>query len=261
MTSFLPFGSIDNFALFTVVFGRMAGLFSAIPLLGGRRVPVRVKIGIVFVAALTLFPVITVKGPALPDDSLSLALIVIRETLIGLTLGLLSQAIFSAVDFCGSLLGTQMGFSLVTQFDPSQGAQTSIMTTLQNLLAALLFLSLGVHHIFIKTLVDSYTVIPIGGWHVSGALLEFLISVTTGVFVLAIKLAAPVMVSLLLATVVLGVMARVFPQMNILMISFPVNIGLGFMILGLSMLVFVRTLEQAFGGLDQQIKQLFRLLA
>jgi flagellar biosynthesis protein FliR len=88
-----------------------------------------------------------------------------------------------------------------------------------------------------------------------------LIETTAGIFVLGIKLAAPVMVALLVTSVVLGIMARSFPQMNIFMISMPLNIGIGFLALGLSLLVFMRTLEMSFGGLSQQIKTVFRLLS
>jgi len=187
-------------------------------------------------------------------------LLTVREALIGLSLGLLSQVIFSAVEFCGQIIGTQMGFSAAAQFDPTMGTQVSIMSVFQNLLAILLFMTLGMHHVFIRAIVESYAVIPVGAWHMSGELLQFVIATTTGVFILGIKLAAPVMASLLAATVALGIMARSFPQMNIFMISFPLNIGLGFVVLGVTLLVFFRTLGHAFDSLGQQIGVLFRLL-
>lgn len=255
----LPFSTVDEFAIFTLVLGRVAGILSSIPLFGGKAVPMRIKAAMVFVMALVLFPILRVNV-SLPDDSVSLAILMVCETLIGLSLGLFSQIIFTSVEFCGQLVGMQMGLSIANMFDPTQGQQLSIMSVFQNLLAMLLFMSLGAHHLFIRSIVESYQVIPVGGWHMSGELLQFFITTVGNVFVLGIKLAAPVMVSLLAATVVLGIMARSFPQMNVFMISMPLNIGIGFLILGMSLMVFFHTLQKAFAGMDQQIKTLFRLL-
>lgn len=260
MFPLLPFPDVSEFALFTLVLGRLAGIFSAIPLFGGKSVPARIKVATVFAMTLVFFPVVRAKMPQLPADSISLGLVMVREALVGLSLGLLSQVIFSAVEFCGQIIGTQMGFTVSSLFDPALGTQVSNMSVLQNLLAMLLFMTLGMHHVFIRAIVESYAVLPVGAWHMSGELVRFIIATTTGVFILGIKLAAPVAVSILAATMALGVMARSFPQMNIFMISFPLNIGLGFLILGGTLLLFFRTLGAAFDGLGQQITVLLRLM-
>ncbi|KAF0219405.1 MAG: flagellar biosynthetic protein [Geobacteraceae bacterium] len=257
----LPFSTLNEFTLFTLVLGRMAGIFSAIPLFGGKAVPMKIKAAIMLVMTLVLYPVLKVQPLQLPGDTVSLILLIIRETLIGITLGLLSQVIFTAVEFCGQLVGMQMGIAIANLFDPTTERQVSTMAVFQNLLAMLLFMSMGVHHVFIRSIVESYQVIPVGGWHISGELVQFFIGSIGSVFVLGIKLAAPVMVSLLATSVVLGIVARSFPQMNVFMVSMPLNIGIGFLILGLSLLVFLHTLENAFNGITLQIKTLFKLLS
>ena len=260
MFPLLPFPDTAEFSLFMLVLGRMGGLFAAIPLFGGKMVPARIKIAAVFAMTLVFFPIIRAALPPLPPDVLSLGLLMVREVLIGVTLGLLAQVIFSAVEFCGQIIGMQMGLSIASQYDPAMGTQVSIMSVVQNLLAMLLFMALGMHHIFIRAIVESYGVVPLGAWHMSGGLLKFVITATTGVFILAIKLAAPVMAALLAATVALGVMARSFPQMNVFMLSFPLSIGLGFIVLGATLLIFVRTLGSSFSAMNEQISTLFRLL-
>lgn len=260
MSGILPFLSVNDFACFTLVLARIAGLFAAIPLFGGHRVPQTVKTAAILAMTLVLFPVVRDFIPQMPAGAISLAVLVIRETLVGLTLSLLSQLIFAAVEFCGQLVGMQMGLSMASLFDPEAG-QTQVIATFQNLLATLLFMILGVHHVFIRAIVESYTLIPVGAWHMSGNLIHFLITAMSGLFVLGVKLAAPVMVSLLAAGVVLGIMARSFPQMNIFMISFPLNIGLGLLVLGFSLPAFSQTLTDAFGALSTQILTLFKLMA
>ena len=256
----LPFPDTTEIALFALVMGRIGGILSAIPMFGGKTVPMKIKVVLVFAMTLVFFPLVRAGLPQIPMDTVSLALLVIKEALVGITLGLLAQVIFSAVEFFGQIVGMQMGFTISSQFDPAMGTQTSVMATLQNMLAMLLFLSLGMHHLFIRAIVESYHVVPLGAWHMSTGLYTFVVTVTGQVFILAIKLAAPVMASLLAATMALGVMARTFPQMNIFMMSFPLNIGLGFLVLGVTLMAFFHTLGNMFSSLDGQITTLFRLI-
>ncbi len=260
MFPLIPFLNLSDIGFFALVLGRLAGIFSAIPLFGGERVPRIIRVVLVLVMTLVCYPILKTKMPPLPSDTLSLVILVIRETLIGISLGLLSKVIFAAVEFCGHLVGMQMGFSMSSMFDPTMG-QVPLMATFQVLLAMLLFLSLEIHHVFIRAIVESYQVMPVGSWHMSGGLLKYIILLTTDLFVLGVKLAAPVMVALLATTVVLGIMARSFPQMNIFMISMPLNIGIGLLVLGLSLLVFMHTLQISFGGINEQINTLFKLLS
>ena len=253
--------TVAEFTFFTLILGRMAGIFSSIPLFGGKRVPMRIKAITTLTMALVCYPILRAGGiPPLPEDTVSLVLLVARETLIGITLGMLGQVLFAAVEFCGQIVGMQMGLSIVSEFDPSQGNQASVMSIFQGLLALLLFVSLGVHHFFIRTIIESYTPVPIGAWHMTGGLMQYLITLTGQIFVLAVKLAAPVMVALLATSVALGIMARAFPQMNVFMVSMPLNIGIGFLVLGMSLTIFLHTLQGAFNGISQQIKVLLKLM-
>jgi flagellar biosynthetic protein FliR len=257
----VPFATLDQFLLFLLVLGRVGGIVAATPMFGGKLVSGRIKGGMVFAITLVLFPVVSGNlSTPLPSGILSFGLLMIKESLIGITLGILSQMIFAAVEFCGHLVATQMGLSIALQFDPTIGMQVSALSVFQNLLAMLLFLSLDAHHIFFRAMMESYTRIPLGGIHASPELLSFFIATVSNIFVVGIKLAAPVAVSLLAATTVLGIMARAFPQMNVFLVSMPLNIGLGFLILGISLIVFMKTIENSFSTIPSTIQTLFRLL-
>lgn len=261
MFELLPLSTLDDLVPFALVLARVAGLFAAIPLFGSRIVPARVKAPLIFSLALLIFPLVRPAAVPAAGDSLSLIILVVRETLIGLTLSLISQFIFAAVEFCGQQVGTQMGIAMAALFDPTTQNNVPTMAMFQGVLATLIFLVLGVHHFFITGIVESYQVIPLGAWHTSAGLLKFLTQTSAGIFIIAIKLAAPVAVALLATSVALGIVARSFPAMNVFMVSMPLNIGIGFLILGLSLPVFVRVLQGAYGGLVGQMKQLFKLLA
>jgi len=168
MSGILPFLTLNDFVFFTLVLARMAGLFAAIPIFGGQRVPLTVKAAAILAIALVLFPIVRDKIPQMPADTISLVILIIRESLVGLTLSLLSQVIFAAVQFCGQMIGMQMGLSMASLFDPDAG-QVPEIAIFQDLLAMLLFMTLGVHHVFIRAIVESYSLVPVGAWHMSGA--------------------------------------------------------------------------------------------
>ena len=261
MVPLSPFPSLSQVIVFALVLGRVAGIFAAMPTFGGRMVPMNIKVLTVLMITLVCFPVLKITPPPMPTNSLSLGLLALGEVAVGLTLALVAQMVFSAVEFCGQIIGMQMGLTISSILDPTRGNQVQLMSVLQSLLATLLFLALDVHHMFIRAIIESFSIIPIGGWHVTGELISFLVQRTSDIFVIGIRLAAPVMVSLLLASVALGIMARAFPQMNVFIISMPLNIGLGFLIMGGTLMIFFHVLEVSFGNLNGQITTLFRLMA
>jgi flagellar biosynthetic protein FliR len=261
MFPLLPFPSPREVILFALVLSRVAGVFSAIPVFGGKGIPLHIKVVIVAMITLVCFPALNVTLTEVPSDAFTLALLAMREIMVGITLGFVTRIIFSAVEFSGQIIGMQMGFTISSIIDPTQGTQTQIMSVMQTLLATLLFLSLNIHHLFIRTIVDSFRIVPLGGWHISGELVAFLIKSTADIMILGVRLAAPVMVALLLTSITLGVMARAFPQMNVFMVSMPLNIGIGFLVLGVTLTIFFHVLEVSFGSIKGQIETLFGLMA
>ena len=261
MFPLLPFPTPREVIFFMLVLSRVAGIFAALPVFGGHSLPARIKVFTVFIITLVCFPALSVTLPQIPSDAFSLGLLAFSEIMIGLTLAFITQIIFAAVEFSGQIIGMQMGLTISSIIDPTRGTQTQIMSVVQSLFATLMFLSLNIHHLFIRAIMDSFKVIPLGGWHLSGELINFLVMRTADIFIIGVRLAAPVMVALLLATVALGIMARAFPQMNIFMISMPLNVGLGLIILGMTLTIFFHVLEVSFGNLKGQIDTLYRLMA
>lgn len=261
MFPLLPFPSSREVIIFALVLARVAGLFSAMPVFGGKALPLRIKVIIIVMIALVCFPSLLVTLPSLPTDIFALGLLLLREMAIGLLLALITQTVFAAVEFSGQIIGMQIGFTMSQILDPTRGSQIQIMSLMQTLLATLIFFSMNIHHLFITTIVDSFKIIPIGAMRLNADIISFLVQRTSDVFVIGVRLAAPVMVSLLLTSVALGIMARAFPQMNIFMVSMPLNIGIGFLVLGSTLTIFFHVLEVSFGHIKGQIEVLFGLMA
>jgi len=261
MFPLLPFPSPREVILFALVISRVAGMFSALPVFGGKRLPLRIKVVTVVAITLSCFSILSLSPPEMPSDVLTLGLLALREVMIGVTLSFVTQILFSAVEYSGQIIGMQMGFTISSIIDPTNGNQTQIMSVMQTLLATLMFLSMNIHHMFIRAIVESFRIIPLGVWRLNGEIISFLTRATADIFVLGVRLAAPVMVALLLTSVTLGIMARAFPQMNVFMISFPLNIGIGFIVLGLTLTIFFHVLEVSFGSVKVQVETLLRLMA
>lgn len=261
MFPLLPFPSPREVLAFALVLSRVAGIFAALPVFGGRTLPMRIKIVITVMITLSCFPALNVVPPEMPTDAFSVGLLAGKEIMIGLTLSFITRVIFSAVEFSGQIIGMQMGFTMSSIIDPSLGSQTQVMSVMQTLFATLLFLSMDIHHLFIRTIIDSFRLIPLGAWRLNGDIITFLTMKTAEILVLGVRLAAPVMVALLLTSITLGIMARAFPQMNVFMVSMPLNIGIGFVVLGLTLTIFFHVLEISFGTSKGEIDTLFRLMA
>ena len=156
-------------------------------------------------------------------------------------------------------MGTQMGFSMVTLADPTSNAQTTITSHFLYMVALLVFLFLDGHLHLLRALADSFVLVPPGGFSYTPALTMNVLELSAGIFVLALKVAAPVMVALLLVELALAIMGRAAPQMNLLTLGFPVKIGVGFFFMSILFYVMSNLMEDLVIDLGPLFDNLMRL--
>ncbi|WP_305043265.1 flagellar biosynthetic protein FliR [Geoalkalibacter sp.] len=252
--------SVAHFQSFLVCFARVGTLMAVLPVFGGGQVPARVRIGLAVTMSLVVYPLAQPYIPRISFEIVSLALLVLSEALIGLLFGFIAQFVFSAVELGGTAISYKMGFAAANVFDPQTQRQVSVIPQFQNILAILIFLSLDMHHLFLRVLAESYAVLAPGDAGLSQGALGYVIGLSSSIFVLGIKLAAPVLAVLILSSVVLGVMARVFPQLNVFFLSFPLNIGISLIVIGLTMNLVAAMLVREFNGLGEHFLAVLRLL-
>jgi flagellar biosynthesis protein FliR len=222
------------FVVFTYVLARVSGLIMTAPLFGSSSVPTQARAFLAFAMALVVAPVEMATPLALPTNLPSYALSLGGELLIGIVLGNGVTILLSGVQIAGGLMSQMSGMSLADVFDPSLNNDVPILATLLNLVTTAVFVMIGGHRLLVGALLDTYTFLPLG--HVGFP--NSLASLTTGVFAesfsLALRGAAPSIVALMLATVVLGLISRTLPQLNILAIGFGFNTLVGFVALTIS---------------------------
>ncbi len=251
---------IDRFQAFLLCAARVGSMLGTLPIFSGGQVPMKIRTGLALAFSLMLFPVVEPLLPRPDFSALNLGLLLANEAILGLMVGFAGRLVFNAVEFGGTIIGYQMGFAAANVFDPQSEHQTSLIAQFQNVLAILIFLALDIHHLFLQAIVASYHTLPPGLLDLSGGAVPFLLQLAGNIFVLGIKFSAPVLAVLLLSGLVLGILSRVFPQLNVFMLSFPLNIGLSFLAIGLTLGLSTTLLGREFDALWKQLQHLFRLL-
>jgi flagellar biosynthesis protein FliR len=251
---------VDQFQNFLLCLSRVAALIAAIPVFAGNEMAGRLKIGISVATALMLFPLMDPYTPTLEFTWASFGLVLVNEAIIGLLLGLIATLVFTAVSFGGTVIGYQMGFAAANIFDPQTTQQLSLMSQFQNIIAMLIFLSLNIHNYFFQTIVESYILLPPGLLDFSAGAVDHLMHLGSEMFVLGVKFSAPVLCLLLLSNLVLGLLARVFPQLNVFLLSFPMNIGIAFLVIGLTLNTTLLLLRREFDNLQETFFLILQML-
>lgn len=256
----LPDFSLPLIQGFIICLARIAAMFAAIPVFSGAQIPPQMRVGIAVLFALLTYPVVKGFIPSGSYTPIELGLVVAGEVILGLLVGFLAQLVFMAAEFAGSLIGYQMGFAAANVFDPTSQQQVALISQFQGIFAILLFLALDVHHLFLEAIVASFEMLPPGGLNVSGGAIPMIVEVANHSLILSIRLVAPILVLLLLSTLTLGVMSRVFPQLNVFLLSFPLNIGISFVVMGLTLGIVAKILQGEFSALPERFLNLFSLM-
>jgi flagellar biosynthetic protein FliR len=223
--------------------------------------PIRVRVALVFFLALAMLPLVG-PPPALLEHAGATTLLGMAafETLVGFAIGLVAQFTFGAVQMAGQLAGIQMGIGLSNLIDPQTQEHITSLAQWENLLALLLFLSIDGHHMLIRAVADSFKVLPVGGGLPSAAGFGMVFDLAGGLFVVALKIASPVMVLLLLVNAAMGVLAKLIPQLNVFIVGFPLNVAAGLFVLTASQPFTARLLVTTFGELGSSISAVVRAL-
>lgn len=224
---------------------RILALLASAPPFSNAALPRRIRLAVGLAVALALAPALP-KAPAI-DPASGLGLLVLaQQMLIGYAMGTVMRLASSAVDFMGTTISTQMGLGFATAYDPQNTSQTPVVSEFLGILALLVFLVSNGHLMLIATLMKSFALLPVGHWPVAPSTWLNVARAGGIVFSSGLLLALPIVVALLITNVALGVLGRVAPQLNLIVIGFPVTILLGFVALYVGMSHLGGPLRQLF---------------
>jgi flagellar biosynthetic protein FliR len=233
--------AIPQILAFVLVVARLSGLFLLAPVFSSRQIPARVKIMALTVMAVTMTPLVAAgEYSRIPESGLDLVLLIGKETIIGLALGFAVAVVFSAVQVAASFIDTAMGFAMANVIDPTSGSQQAVFGSFYSIVATLSFLAVNGHHWMLLGFTKSFSLIGVSEYPTFDRMFDNVLGVFGQLFVMAFQIAAPVLITLLLADVVLGIVARVVPQMNVFFVGIPLKIGIGMIAVIVALPTFVR---------------------
>lgn len=231
---------------------------AALPIVGNRSVPPMIRVGLALALGVALMPIVTV--PALPEEPFQLTLGLAAEFLVGAVIGIAVQLLFAGIGLAGELMSTQMGFGVVQLLDPTTSHQVSLVANLYAIFASLIFLSMDAHLLVVQVVATSFDLVAPFGTGLSANLVDDIIRLSQGLFLIALKLAAPVMVTILLVNLGMAVMGRSVSQMNVFLLSQPLTITAGLFAMGLALPYTFSLYESEFIRLEALLHDLMRMV-
>lgn len=228
-----------------LAFVRIALIFQQAPILGSKHIKPQVKAGLAGCLAVVAYPNLPIPEN-FPEDPRGLVLAILTQVVVGLSIGFVSYLTMAAAQFGGEMMDIQMGLSVAASMDPSSGGTSKLLMRLNFYFAMLLYLGANGHHMLLRALFRSFQVIPVTEFRVSGRLVESFILHTEEIFLIGLQISAPPLAALFITQVAMGLLARVAPQMNVFMLSFPMNIAVGMMLFSVGLPVIQGLLLEQF---------------
>jgi flagellar biosynthetic protein FliR len=210
-----------------LVLARVSGFLVALPVFGWQMAPVTVKAGLALVLTLVFASVLPFDAALGEATWPAVGLLVVREALTGLALGLTVAVVFAAVRQAGMIIKRQMGLAVAQEVDPITGEPSQPVGMLMEMCFVVFFLASGGHRLLLALVARSWDVFPIGQWPDTAMAAEAVLDAGLAMLTFALRLAAPMVAAFLVLAVALAILARILPEMNILIASLPLRIGLG----------------------------------
>ncbi|HLP78117.1 MAG TPA: flagellar biosynthetic protein FliR [Candidatus Paceibacterota bacterium] len=217
-----------------LVFLRLGAFLFVLPFFSATNFPVMMRIALGALMALLLVPMLpptTFRSATL----YSLLGVMAQEISVGLMIGFVSRMVFYAADLAGNIVATEIGLNMGSIFNPLSQQSSTVTSNILFFLAAIVMLTLDLHHWVLVGFQRTYEVLPIGGAHLTGALFSTVVGHTSKIFIVALQISAPILAVSFVVTIVFAVLSRAVPQMNVFILSFPFRIAGGLAVFGFTL--------------------------
>jgi flagellar biosynthetic protein FliR len=250
---------LPNITAFLLILVRVSAFFIAMPFFSYRTIPAVQRIGLAAFLSYMMYFTLDVEVFEVNGEYI---LLILKEAMVGLGIGLLAAIIMSAIQMAGGFIDFQMGFAIANVIDPQTGAQSPLLGQFFNVMSFLLLLTLNGHHLLLDGIFYSYQFIPMdsGLNFGSEAFVGHIMETFGAVFAIAFQMSVPVVACLFLVDLALGIIARTVPQLNIFVVGFPIKIGVSFIILFIMMGVMVAVMKNLFEFMILSMRDLMMIL-
>lgn len=242
--------TVENIESFLLIVVRLSAFFFAAPITSAPQIPRKLKVGIALFVSFVVYNSIKVDMPAYVDV-ISFAIIIMQEAITGLVLGYITAACLYIVNYSGRLIDMEIGLSMANMMDPSTRLQTSITGSFYTQMVTIMLLISNMHYYLIRAIIDSFKYIPLGGAVFKAGLYEIFTSFIVDFFIIGFRIVLPIFATMLIVNVVLGVLARIAPQMNMFVVGMQLKVLGGLVILS----IIVSTLPMIADFLFDEMKK------
>jgi len=253
----------ENIDLFLFIFVRMIGLFVILPVFTGQNIPMTVRISVAAGIAMLSAMNGQIPDPVYTESVLGLVILLVQEFMTGFIIGFTVYLLFAIFYFVGQMVDYQIGFSMVSVYDPVSQIQAPITGNLYYLIICAFFIITGGLHILLYEVVASFQIIPIGGAHVltNSTLMSYLVGMMVDYLVIGVKIAMPVVGAIIVVDVALGVLVKAAPQMNVFVVGMPIKVFIGLVVLMITIAAVPDVYAYVYNVMMKYVTNIIRGLA
>ena len=234
-------------AFFLLVMARLTAAVVSAPLFGARSVPMHTKIGFAIVLSLIVLPLSSQEIEGAPTDLFMFASALGTEVILGIAIGVGVMLVFQGLEMGASLVSVQMGFGIGQIFDPITGHMSGTIEQFYRVVITLVFFAINGHYLVIQGFLRTFEVVPPGQATLDVIAGDRVVPFFGTLLVTSVQIALPVFGALVLTDLAMALVNRTVPQMNALVVGFPIKIGVGLLVLAASMPLMVAFLGVTMG--------------
>ena len=251
---------ISDFLTGLMIFIRIGALLSFVPFYNSQSIPILARLAISLILTYVVFFNVD-PYPFNPDENfLYLFLFGFKEAIVGIVMGFTLNIVFQGISFAGLLVGREMGLAMSTMFDPVSGNDGNILAALLSMTAVLVFVLINGHHFVVESLSYSFKVIPVGGFAITESAYDLVIKYSGSIFILAVKIASPIIVAFFLIHIASGIISRISPTFQVFFVLLPLKIGLGFLLLALVTPLYIYLFRNLILEYEDKLLEMVKVL-
>lgn len=233
---------------FLLILMRLLALVSVMPAIGDKTIPMQVRGGLAFALTILLLPIVSPSLPDPPARPFDIGIMLSYEFIIGLLIAGSARFLMSSVHVAGAIIAFQTGLASAQLFDPSQGIQSALVSSVLTILAVTLIFVTDTHHLMIMGFAHSYTLFPVGEALPVADFASLVMYFMASSFELGVQLAAPFLVYAFVFNLGLGLIAKMIPQFQVFFVGLPLNVYLGFALFAATLGSMLTLFMQRFQG-------------
>lgn len=253
---------LSNADIFLLIFVRILGMVVITPVIGGRQIPVITRIGLSLIIASLVYSSGNVTDITYNDSIIGYGILIAKEFFVGFIIGFVIYFIINIMYLAGHFTDQQIGFSMVSVYDPITQAQVPITGNLYYFAICVLFIVSNGHHMVIKALFYSYKAIPIGMARIleNGELLTVIMQLAIQFFSLGFTIAMPIIGIILVMDLVLGILVKTVPKINVFVVGMPLKVFVGLIAIWIVIPVFISAYNIIFGLMSDSVLNIIKVM-